>query len=294
MTTAKAPAMSDTLVIGCGYLGRRVAALRRAAGRRIFATTRSPLRAEEFQRLGLQPVLCDVNDPDSLRALPAAQEVVCAVGFDRAAGADMRTVFVDGLANVLDALEGQGRFVHVSSTGVYAQRDGEAVDETAATEPASESGRVVLEAERLLRERRPGAVVLRFAGIYGPGRLIREKDVRAGEALSGDPEQWLNLIHVEDGAAAVAAALERGRPGTVCNVCDDRPVRRRDFYARMAQLLGAPPPWFPSPVEGAAADRVNRRIVNRRMREELGVAPRYPSYAEGLPASIDPSSGSVP
>ena len=150
----------------------------------------------------------------------------------------MRTVFVDGLANVLDALEGQGRFVHVSSTGVYAQRDGEAVDETAATEPASESGRVVLEAERLLRERRPGAVVLRFAGIYGPGRLIREKDVRAGEALSGDPEQWLNLIHVEDGAAAVAAALERGRPGTVCNVCDDRPVRRRDFYARWPSCSG--------------------------------------------------------
>ena len=104
--------------------------------------------------------------------------MVYCVGLDRTAGADMRTVYVEGLANVLDALGEPGRFVYVSSTGVYAQRDGEAVDETAATEPESESGRVVLEAERLLRARRPAAVILRFAGIYGPGRLMREQAVR--------------------------------------------------------------------------------------------------------------------
>ena len=279
--------MPDLLVIGCGYLGRRVADQGRAAGRRVFATTRSRRRAAEFQALGLEPVLCDVTDPDSLLALPAGADAVYCVGFDRAAGAGMRMVFVDGLANVLDTLDEAGRLVYVSSTGVYAQHDGEAVDETAATQPASESGRVVLEAERLLHGRRPDAVTLRFAGIYGPGRLIREREVRAGDALSGDPEQWLNLIHVEDGAAAVTAALERGRPGAVYNVNDDRPVRRRAFYTRLAELLSAPPPWFPPPLEGQAADRANRRIVNRRMREELGVTPRYPSYAEGLAASLE-------
>ncbi len=205
--------MADLLVIGCGYLGRRVADLGRAAGQRVFATTRSPPHAAEFQRLGLEPVLCDVIDPDSLLALPAGVDVVYCVGFDRAGGADMRAVFVDGLANVLDALEEIGRLVYVSSTGVYAQRDGEAVDENAATQPTSESGRVVLEAERLLRGERPDAVILRFAGIYGPGRLIREQALRAGDALSGDPEQWLNLIHVEDGAVAVTAAARNGAAG---------------------------------------------------------------------------------
>lgn len=279
--------MSDKLVIGCGYLGRRVAARWRAAGHRVFATTRSPARADEFQRLGLEPVLCDVLDPGSLRALPDADTAYC-VGLDRAAGVDMHTVYVDGLANMLAALDGgRGRFIYVSSTGVYAQCGGEEVDETAETEPAAESGRVVLDAERLLRAERPDAVVLRFAGIYGPGRLIREKAVRAGEALSGDPDQWLNLIHVEDGAAAVTAAAERGRPGAVYNVSDGRPVRRRDFYTRMAEVLRAPPPWFVPPAEGAAVDPVNRRIVSRRMREELGVTPRYPSYEEGLAASAD-------
>ena len=224
--------MSDKLVIGCGYLGRRVAARWRAAGSRVFAATRSRGHADEFQRSGLEPVICDVLDHSSLRALPDATVVVYCVGLDRTAGVDMRTVYVDGLANVLTALAGKrnptaggGRFVYVSSTGVYAQSDGREVDENAATEPAAESGRVVLDAERLLHQRRPDAIILRFAGIYGPGRLIREKAVRSGEPLSGDPDQWLNLIHVEDGAAAVLAALERGRPGAVYNVCDDRPVR---------------------------------------------------------------------
>ena len=286
--------MSDVLVVGCGYLGRRVAAQQLAAGRRVFATTRSPHRAEEFQRLGLEPVHCDVLEPDSLIVLPAATDIVYCVGFDRMARRDMRTVYVDGLANVLSALSVQGnepsalrRFVYVSSTGVYSHSNGEQVDEKAATEPAAEPGRIALDAERLLRERRPDAMILRFAGIYGPRRLIREKAVRGGEALSGDPEQWLNLIHVEDGATAVAAALERGRLGRIYNICDDHPVRRREFYTRMAEVLGAPTPWFPLAVTEPLADRVNRRIVNRRMRKELDVSLRYPSYQLGLPASVD-------
>ncbi len=286
--------MSDKLVIGCGYLGRRVAARWREAGFRVFAATRSRRNADEFQRSGFEPVLCDVLDPSSLSALPAAADAAYCVGLDRTAGVDMRTVYVDGLANVLTALAarrnanaGGTRFVYVSSTGVYAQGDAREVDETAATEPVAESGRVALDAERLLRQRRPDAIVLRFAGIYGPGRLIREKTVRAGEPLSGDPDQWLNLIHVEDGAAAVLAALERGRPGGVYNVCDARPVRRRDFYTRMAQVLGAPPPRFGQTMETPPAERVNRRIVNRRLREELAVGLRYPSYEEGLAASAE-------
>src|ERR1700676_55057 len=113
--------MSDKLVIGCGYLGRPVAARWRAAAARVFATTRSPRRAEEFQRIGLEPVLCDVLDLSSLRALPNTADVVYCVGLDRTGGVGMRTVYVDGLATVLTALAGGGRFVYVSSTGVYAQ-----------------------------------------------------------------------------------------------------------------------------------------------------------------------------
>jgi nucleoside-diphosphate-sugar epimerase len=277
------------LIIGCGYLGRRVASLWRARDERVFATTRSPGRAEELRQLGVEPVVGDVLDPDRLRGLPAADTVVFSVGFDRSAGRPMRDVYVGGLGNVLAALPPPGRFVYVSSTGVYGHSGGEEVDEDAATEPAEESGRVVLEAERLLRQRLPAAVVLRFAGIYGPGRLLRRQAVEAGEPLIGDPERWLNLIHVEDGAAAVLAAADHAPPGMVCNVADDRPVRRRDFYTLLARLLGAPAPRFVPPAPGAPLpphERTNRRVVNRRLRTELGLRLRYPSYEDGLPASL--------
>src|SRR5262249_47987951 len=138
----------------------------------------------------------------------------------------------------------------------------------------------------VLRLARPDAVILRFAGIYGPGRQLRSRDLLAGNALATDPEKWLNLIHVEDGARAVIAASERARPGLVCNICDDRPVRRREFYTRLAQVLGAAAPRFVPPAEPlAAGERVNRRISNERMHRELGVELRYPSFEEGLVGS---------
>lgn len=277
------------LIVGCGYLGSRVALLWQAHGATVYATTRSGQRANDFRRAGVTPVVCDVLDPASLAALrdlPTLSAVCYAVGFDRSAGKTMRDVYVDGLANVSAALPAGVRFVYVSSTGVYGQVDGEEVDEKAATEPAEESGKVVLAAEAMLRQLRPEAVILRSAGIYGPNRILRRQAIEAGQPLVGDPAKWLNLIHVEDGAAAVVAAASRGV--AVYNVADDQPVRRRDFYTHMAELLNAPAPQFtpPAPGQEAPHERANRRISNRRLRQELGVALRYPSCREGLQQAV--------
>jgi nucleoside-diphosphate-sugar epimerase len=261
------------LILGCGYLGRVVARRWLDTGRRVAALTRS--RAHELRALGIEPILGDVTDPD-LR-LPTADTVLFVVGLDRTAGKSMRDVYVGGLANVLKALPAVRRFVYVSSTSVYAQADEAWVDESSPTEPIAENGRVVLDAERLLRERRPDAVVLRFAGIYGPGRGVRKTAVENGEPIAADPNGWLNLIHVEDGATAVLAAADRAPAGATYNVADDRPVTRREFYTEMSNLLGAPPPWFT-----AAAERSNRRISNRKMRAELGVELRFPDFRAGL------------
>jgi nucleoside-diphosphate-sugar epimerase len=279
----------DRLIIGCGYLGRRLASLWLAEGHRVFATTRSAERAAEWRRQGIEPIVCDVLDPDSLRGLPAVATVAYCVGHDRGSGRSMREVHVNGLGHVLAALPPPGCLLHVSSTSVYGHCRGEEVDETAATEPVEESGRVVLEAERWLRARLPGAMILRFAGIYGPGRLLRRQAIAAGAPLAIDPDRWLNLIHVEDGAAAVLAAEARGRPGEVYNIADGVPVRRRDFYACLARLLSAPEPrYVPRPPDAPIPphELANRRIVNRKMRVELGMTPRYPGYGEGLPAAL--------
>jgi nucleoside-diphosphate-sugar epimerase len=269
------------LIIGCGYLGRRVAAMWRAEGKRVLALTRG--RADELRAIGVEPVIGDILKPDTLAGLPRAAAVFCAVAPDRAAGATSREIYLDGLRNLLAALPAPGRFVHVSSTSVYGQTDGRVIDETSPTEPSEESGRIALAAEELLRSIVPDAIVLRFAGIYGPGRVIRRAAVERGEPIAADPEKWLNLIHVEDGARAVVAAAERGRPGGTYLIADGSPVCRRDYYTFLAELLGAPAPHFTPP---AQPDRTDRRASNRKMREELGNEPTYPDYRSGLQSSL--------
>jgi nucleoside-diphosphate-sugar epimerase len=267
------------LIVGCGYLGRVVARRWLAAGHRVAALTRS--RTADLRDLGVEPILGDVTDPASLQFHPV-DTVLYAVGLDRSAGKGMREVYVGGLTNVLNALPAPRRFICVSSTSVYGQSDGGWVDELSPTEPTEESGRIVLECEQMLRSRLSHATILRFAGIYGPGRVIRRAAVEKGEPLAADPEGWLNLIHVEDGASAVVAAAERPVEGQTINVADDRPMTRREFYTTMAELLGAPPAAFaPTPGNGS-----NRRVRNRRMREELGVELLYPDFRSGLRQAI--------
>jgi nucleoside-diphosphate-sugar epimerase len=272
------------LIIGCGYLGRRVARLWLEHGDHVSATTRRPETALAFKAQRIDPIVCDVLDPTPLRGVPAFDTVLYVVGLDRSSGASMRQVYVDGLTQVLENLAPPRRFIYVSSTSVYGQRDGGWVDEDSPTEPVEPSGKIVHFAERALWKAAPGAVCLRFAGIYGPGRLLRQKTVKAGQPIVGDSEKWLNLIHVDDGARAILAAEEHAPDGLICNVCDGQPVTRRDFFTELARLLGAPPPRF----EAAPADLTisheqgQRRIGNRLLRETLCFKPQHVDYRAGL------------
>ena len=278
---------APALVVGCGYLGGRVAARWRAAGRDVSAVTRS--HAAALAAAGLTPVVADVCDARSLEAvrrLPPLGTVVYAVGLDRRDGRPMHDVYVTGLANVLAALPPAGRVVYISSTGVYGQTGGGWVTEAADTEPLDDSGRVVLAAEAVLQAYRPDAVILRLAGLYGPGRLLRGAAVRAGEAYVGDADKWLNLAHVADAAAAVLAAEGRAdAPGRVFNIADGSPVTRRQFYTTLAQLLGAPPAQF-GPAPGTPTAEANRRIDATLARSVLGWRPAFPSYREGLADAV--------
>jgi nucleoside-diphosphate-sugar epimerase len=268
--------MTDVLIIGCGYVGRRAAARWIAEGRRVAALTRG--NADELAALGIESIVGDILDPQ-LPKLPQAATVLHAVGLDRSSGRSMREVYVDGLANVLYHLPRPGRFLFVSSTSVYGQTDGEWVSEDSPAAPREGSGQVVLDAERVLRSKLPEAVVLRFAGIYGPGRLLKKAALLRGEALAGDCDKWLNLIHVDDGVEAILAAEKLARPGATFNIADGEPVTRREFYSYWAKLLGAPEARFEHQPE---VNSSNRRITNCAARESLGWTPRYASYREGL------------
>lgn len=273
------------LLIGCGYLGERVAREWLRQGAEVAVLTRSTSRAERFASLGLLPVVGDVLDPNSLRNLPAAETVLYAVGFDRTSPASKRSVYVDGVSNALRAVSATcARFIYVSSTSVYGQDGGELVDESSPTMPTEENGCICRDAEAAIRQLKADAIILRLAGIYGPGRLLaRVEQLRRGDGLTGNPEAWLNLIHVEDAVRAVLAAETRGVLGETYLVCDDRPLRRREYYSALAEAVGAPPPQFEElPADAPEWKRLNKRCVNRRLHEELRVELQFPTITSGL------------
>ena len=270
------------LVVGCGYLGERVARVWREAGDEVYATTRGP-GTDRLSRAGLRPIVLDVTQGPRFGDLPEVDTVVFAVGRDRRSGATMFDIYVKGLRAVLDALPGPtGRVIYASSTGVYAQNAGEWVDETSVCEPVREGGKACLSGERLLLAHARGrdALVLRLAGLYGPGRMPRSADLTAGKPIDGSPDAYLNLIHVEDAAHAVLAAAALG-PGTgrTYVVSDGNPPRRAEYVRLLATRLGAAPPVF----EGGSG--LGKRVRNDRAVHELGLRLQYLSYREGLAAS---------
>lgn len=278
------------LIVGCGYLGERLASRWLAAGSRVWGLVRTPSRLARLSEAGVEPIVADVAAPLPLPALPEVDTVVWAVGFDRTAGRSYREVHVDGLRRLLDALAGNPRLIFVSSTGVWGRVDGQRVDEATPPHPDREAGRVLLEAEALLggHPKGPGTV-LRLAGIYGPGRLPRIDDLRAGRPLEADPDSWLNLVHVDDAAAVVMAVADHAGPGPLYVVSDGRPVRRRDFYARLADLVGSPPPnWIPPAADARGGDK---RVDPRRLFAEIGPAFSHPdaiAALAGIPGMLSP------
>lgn len=302
----------DKLIVGCGYLGRRVAARWAKQGDVVHAVTRNAARAAEFLELGYKPIVADVTDPTMLTGLPPISTVLVAVGFDRSTcrsnggNFSIRDVYVDGLRNILDNLKAvevdrKPRVIYISSTGVYGQADGGWVDEGSSCEPTREGGKACLEAEQLLSRHALGmnAVVLRLAGIYGQNRIPRRRDLER-QAPMPISDGYLNLVHVDDAADVVLAAetyMLDGKLGPeTFIVADGNPVRRRVYYAEVARLLGLPEPEFCAPEfcapETSGQSVPARRLGNKRMRttkmmDLLKPSLNYPSYREGLVASLD-------
>jgi nucleoside-diphosphate-sugar epimerase len=288
------------LIFGCGYLGARVARRWVDAGERVAVVTLTSQRAATLAREGYQPIVADVLHPATLAHLPAAETVLYAVGYDRTAGASIQDVYVNGLRAVLNALPGEtGKFIYVSSTGVYGQTDGEWVDEDSPCEPQRAGGRACLEAEEMLMAHRLGnrAIVLRMAGLYGPGRIPNAAEIRHHRPIAAPEEGYLNLIHVDDAVSVVLAAEARAVPPRCYTVADGHPVERRLYYEELARLLGVPPPEFDvPPADSPVAVRASasKRVKNSRLLTELGAELAYPTYREGLAAIVQAAAESSP
>jgi nucleoside-diphosphate-sugar epimerase len=280
------------LIFGCGYLGRRVARRWLDAGQRVVAVTRSALRAAELKSEGIDPLVADIGRPETLSELPAAQTVLFSVGFDRSAGSSIRDVYVTGLKIILSHVPANvARFIYISTTGVYGEHGDDWVDEDTSCDPQTEGARAHWTAEQLLMSQPIGqrAVILRMAGLYGPGRIPRRDELLAGKPIAAAASGFVNLIHIDDAASAVIAADERATPPRTYVVSDGHPTPRRQYLQNLAQILGAPPPQFIDnpPPPAATRGSASKRILNRRVLSELDIRLEFPTFYLGLRQCID-------
>ena len=155
----------------------------------------------------------------------------------------------------------------------------------------TEDGQICLKAEEIARSK--GAIVLRLSGLYGPGRLLRRIEaIRREQPITGNPDGYLNLIHVDDGARVVTALAQHNNPAATYLVTDDKPILRRTYYERLAELVGAPPPTFETNVVDSTA--FNKRCSNARLHAELGDILRFPTFDVGLGDAITNEAAAPP
>jgi nucleoside-diphosphate-sugar epimerase len=173
------------------------------------------------------------------------------------------------------------RVAFVSSTGVYAQCNGEWVDETSETKPTDFTGKLMLEGERIFLESGFNASVIRFGGIYGPGRDRTIRSVRDGTARLPAAPSFINLIHREDCAGALEHLLFSDAQLGIYIGVDDEPVDRRILYTWVAEQLGLSAPPVQTEEPGGRAARSNKRCTNAKLKTS-GYEFRYPTFRDGL------------
>ncbi|MGD0743898.1 MAG: SDR family oxidoreductase [Verrucomicrobiota bacterium] len=284
------------LIVGCGYVGLPLGAELVRLGHEIFGLRRSAAAENDLKAAGIQPLLGDVTKPETLAGLPRDFDwVVHCVSSTGGSAEDYRQVYLQGTRNLVDWLAARPpkKFVYTSSTSVYGQTDGSQVKETSPTEPAAETAKVLLETEKLLlaaaADRKFPALILRVAGIYGPDRGHGFKQFLKNEArIEGDGSRFLNMIHRDDLVGCILAALKNGRPGGIYNAVDDEPVSQVNFFQWLAATVGKyPPPSVPdNPVENRKRGVTNKRVLNRRLKMELGYQFKYPNFRKGYTAEL--------
>jgi nucleoside-diphosphate-sugar epimerase len=270
------------LLAGCGDLGLRVARRLRERGDEVWALRRHLPVVDEP---GIRWLQADLTRPDSLAALPRTfTQLVYLPTPDRRDAAAYRAIFVDGLRHLLAPLDGSllQRALLVSSRAVYGAHGGEWVDEDTPPDPPGFNGAALLEAEHWLAAQPLRSVVLRLAGLYGPGRTQLFERLRAGTAqVPRVAPHWANRIHVDDAAAAICHLLALADPQTCYLGVDDTPLPLDVLHDHLAQLLGVPPPDAGPPPPGVGS----KRLSNTRLRAS-GFVPHWPDARAGYAALL--------
>ena len=287
--------MKKLLIVGCGDIALR-ALPQLVRNYQVFGLVRSAGQAGRIAALGATPLTGDLDHPATLAALAAAAELVLHLAPPGDDGErDQRS------ANLIAALSPQPpeRLVYISTSGVYGDCGGAWVDEDRPVAPQTLRGVRRVDAERALlawgKQSGVAVTVLRVPGIYAAERLPLAQLQRGAPVLRAEDDVYTNHIHADDLAAICLTTLERGAAGRVYNASDDGELKMGDYFDLVADRAGLPrPPRITRAAAEAGAIsagllsfmRESRRLVNARMKTELGVRLRYPSVREGVPMLV--------
>lgn len=289
--------MKKVVIIGCGDIGQRVAALYQQQGANVAGLAHSEATRARLKANNIQVLDADLDDAQTLSALPTQHaEVFYFAPPPKQGVIDSR---IRDWLNSLTAANQPNQIVLISTTAVYGDSGGEWVTEQSPTQPGTDRGRRRLDAELAVTAYAAltgvPVVILRVPGIYGPGRLPRERIEQGLAVLAESESGYTNRIHADDLANICLAAAQAGRSGEIYNVSDGKPGTMTEWFTTVAEVLGLPPPPV---VTREQAQQVmtpgmlsylseSRRIDNTKMREQLKVGLMYGDVREGILASIN-------
>jgi nucleoside-diphosphate-sugar epimerase len=279
--------MAKILIVGCGAIGYELANTLAGAGHEVTGLKRNPpLASQEKFKL----VRADITMPTDLEVLDADFEhIFFIVSADSRNENSYHDVYETGIDNLLSRLAQSGTqapWIFVSSTSVYGQNRGEWVDEDSVTNPTKSTSLKIVNAEQKLMAHNPNNVVVRFSGIYGPGREYLLRMAKQTPSIQQNPAYYTNRIHQRDCVGVLAFLLEQRLAGVSLEQCyvasDDDPAPLWDVMTWMTEKLRCNPAIAKMTENDAD---MNKRCRNDRLKK-LGYQLLYPSYKTGYSALI--------
>lgn len=296
--------MNNSLIVGCGDIGRRVAHLEIEQGNSVCALVRSEQGAKRLIDLGIDPIKGDLDSEVDFESLPSNLTSLYYFAPPPSSGIDDPRInkFLSCLAGRSHIMP---KIIYISTSGVYGDCHGEWVDEDHPLNPLTDRAKRRYSAEQFLIEfsDATGAeiVILRVPGIYGPGRLPIDRIQKGFPVIREDEAPYSNRIHSVDLANACIEAKERGVNLRAYNITDGNPTTMTDYFFQVSDFLKLPRPIEIPLTEARKQFSPNllsfidesRRISNLRMLVELGVCLRYPTLLEGLEACWEPEATAI-
>ncbi len=260
-------------IIGCGYVGTKVAKLWNQTGHQLTVTTTSPERVSELENIAAQVVVMKGNDSQAMQNLLQNQEVVLfSIGFRPHTGIGYQQTYLETAKTLVAALKKSPtvkQIIYTGSYSIYGDKNGEWVDENSPVTPGTENGKILHETEQILLSASTSqqrVCILRLGGIYGPGReLVKIFSRWAGQTRPGSGDDVTNWIHLDDIVGALEFARKKRLQG-IYNLVNNVPMISRELLDGLHKYQGlAKISWDAS---ASSMRPFNAKVSNQKLRDE--------------------------